>query len=163
MDIQIFKLFNDVADSQSFTRAAEMNSVSQSAASQQVRQLERTLGVQLVEHNKRPLTLTPAGQVFLKGCREILRRYEQMQASLEAFKEEISGPVRVASIYSVGLYDMARHMEEFGKLYPKASVHLEYLRTDKVYDAVLEDKVDIGLLSYPPPSKDLKIIYWRPP
>src|SRR3972149_12213124 len=134
MDIRSLRLYIDIADTQSFSRAAERNAMSQSAASQQMRQLERRLGVQLIEHSKRPLELTPAGQVFLKGCREILRRYEQMQASLEAFKEEISGPGRVASIYSVGLYDMGRHTEEFARLYPRATLHLEYLRTDKVYD-----------------------------
>ncbi len=161
MDIQILKIFMDVADSQSFSRGAEMNAITQSAVSQHIRQLERRLGLVLVERNKRPLSLTPAGQVYLKGCREILRRYEQLQASLEAFKEEISGPVRVASIYSIGLYDMARHTEEFMRLYPRATIQLEYLRTDKVYDAVLEDKVDVGLVSYPTPNKELKILDWR--
>ena len=161
MDISALQLFRDLADSLSFTRAAEMNSISQSATSQQIRRLEQQLGVQLIEHHKRPLELTPAGRIYAKTCRDILRRYEQMQASLEAFKEEIGGPVRVASIYSIGLYDMARHAEEFMRLYPKAKVHIEYLRTDKVYEAVRDGKVDVGLLSYPNPSKELRIIPWR--
>ena len=161
MDLDTLKLFRDIADAQSFTRAAGMNAISQSAASQQIRHLERHLGVQLIERRKRPLALTPAGEAYWKAARDILRRYEQMQASLESLKVDISGPVRVASIYSIGLYDMARHTEEFMQLYPQASIDLQYLRTDKVYDAVLEDKVDIGLLSYPTPSKELKIIPWR--
>lgn len=155
------KLFRDLADSASFSRAAEMNAISQSAASQQIRRLEKELGISLVQHNKRPLVLTPAGQEFALACRDIVRRFEKMQASLEEFREEISGPVRVASIYSVGLYDLSRHAEEFHRLYPKADVHIEYLRTDKVYDAVLEDRVDVGLVSYPTPSKELRIIPWR--
>ncbi|MBI3894416.1 MAG: LysR family transcriptional regulator [Acidobacteria bacterium] len=161
MDILSLRLFRDLADSLSFTRTAEANSISQSAVSQQIRRLEQQLGVQLIEHHKRPLALTPAGQVYEKACRDILRRYEQMQASLEALKEEVGGPVRVASIYSIGLYDMARHTEEFMRLYPKAKVHIEYLRTDKVYEAVRDGKADVGLLSYPNPSKELRIIPWR--
>src|SRR3972149_5584473 len=153
MELDTLKLFKDIADAESFTRGAGMNGVSQSAASQQIQQLERGLGVQLIERGKRPLALTPA--------RDILRRFEQMQANLETFKDKISGPVRIASIYSIGLYDMAGHTREFMRLYPQATVHLEYLRTDKIYQAVLEDKVDIGLLSYPTPGKDLKIIPWR--
>jgi DNA-binding transcriptional LysR family regulator len=123
--------------------------------------LEDLLGIRLIERRKRPLTLTPAGEVYLRAARDMLRRYEQLQASLETFKDQISGPVRVASIYSIGLYNMARHTREFMRLYPQAQVHLDYLRTGEVYDAVLEDKADIGLLSYPTPGKDLKIIPWR--
>ena len=161
MDLDTLKLFKDIADAESFTRGAGMNGVSQSAASQQIQQLERGLGVQLIERGKRPLTLTPAGEVYSRAARDILRRFEQLQANLETFKDKISGPVRIASIYSIGLYDMAGHTREFMRLYPQATVHLEYLRTDKIYQAVLEDKVDIGLLSYPTPGKDLKIIPWR--
>ena len=161
MDLATLKLFRDIAESESFTRGAKLNSISQSAASQQVQHLEESLGLRLIERSKRPLELTPAGEVYLRAARDMLRRYEQLQASLEAFKDQISGPVRVASIYSIGLYDMARHTREFTRLYPKATVHLEYLRTDKVYDAILEDKADIGLLSYPNPAKDLMIIPWR--
>ena len=161
MDLVTLKLFRDIADAESFTRGAKLNAISQSAASQQIQHLEEHLGLQLIERAKRPLGLTPAGEVYLRAARDMLRRYEELQSSLEAFKDSISGPVRVASIYSIGLYDMARHAREFMRLYPQATVQLEYLRTDEVYDAVLEDKADIGLLSYPTPGKDLKIIPWR--
>jgi DNA-binding transcriptional LysR family regulator len=161
MDLETIKLFRDIADSESFTRGAKLNAISQSAASQQMQHLEDLLGIRLIERRKRPLTLTPAGEVYLRAARDMLRRYEQLQASLETFKDQISGPVRVASIYSIGLYNMARHTREFMRLYPQAQVHLDYLRTDEVYDAVLEDRADIGLLSYPTPGKDLKIIPWR--
>ena len=161
MELETLRLFRDIAESQSFTRGARQNSISQSAASQQIQHLEELLGLQLIERDKRPLKLTAAGEVYLRAARDMLRRYEELQSSLETFKDQISGPVRVASIYSIGLYDMARHTREFTRLYPKASVHIDYVRTDEVYDAVLADKADIGLLSYPEPGKDLKIIPWR--
>ena len=161
MELATLKLFRDIADSESFTRGARLNDISQSAASQQMQHLEDQLGLRLIDRGKRPLTLTPAGEVYLRAARDMLRRYEELQSSLEAFKDQIAGVVRVASIYSIGLYDMARHTREFTRLYPKASVRLEYLRTDEVYTAVLEDRADIGLLSYPNPTKDLEIIPWR--
>ncbi len=103
MDLVTFKLFRDIAESESFTRGAKLNSISQSAASQQMQHLEESLGLRLIERRKRPLVLTPAGEVYLRAARDMLRRYEQLQAGLEAFKDQISGPVRVASIYSIGL------------------------------------------------------------
>jgi len=161
MDIQSFKIFQDVAESRSFSRGAGRNAISQSAASQSIRQLERDLGLQLIDRKKRPLELTAAGRVYLKSCRDILHLYEETQAKLAEFRLEVSGTVRVASIYSIGLYDMARYTQEFSRRHPQASVQMEYLRTDKVYEAVLEDKVDLGLVSFPTHSKELKIIDWR--
>ena len=68
---------------------------------------------------------------------------------------EISGLVRVAAIYSVGLHDMSRCMQDFMRRYPKAKVRLEYLRPNKVYDAVLNAEVDLGIVSYPDASADV--------
>ena len=74
---------------------------------------------------------------------------------------EIAGLVRVASIYSVGLHDMSRCMQDFMRQYPKAKVRLEYLRPNKVYDAVLGGEVDMGVVSYPAASADLQVIPLR--
>jgi len=74
---------------------------------------------------------------------------------------EISGLVRVASIYSVGLHDMSRCMQEFMRGYPKAKVRLEYLRPNKVLDAVLNAEVDLGIISYPLGTPDLNVIPLR--
>ncbi len=67
-----------------------------------------------------------------------------------------AGLVRVASIYSVGLHDMSRCMQDFMRRYPKAKVRLEYLRPNKVYDAVLNAEVDLGIVSYPAASPELQ-------
>jgi DNA-binding transcriptional LysR family regulator len=69
--------------------------------------------------------------------------------------------VRVASIYSVGLHDMSRCMQDFMRRYPKARVRLEYLRPNKVYDAILNAEVDLGIVSYPTPSPELSVIPLR--
>ena len=74
MTYENVKLFRDIAQSHSFSRAAAMNGVSQSAASQHVQELERFLGVELLDRSTRPLTVTPAGKLYLEFCRDILRR-----------------------------------------------------------------------------------------
>src|SRR5438552_842245 len=99
-----------------------MNGISQSAASQFIQHLERDLEVELFDRSKRPLALTPAGKVYYDACRDILRRYEQAQAEIEALKTEAAGSVRLACIYSIGLHEMARRTAEFQKLHPKVRV-----------------------------------------
>ena len=161
VSLENFKIFKDIAQTRRISRGAALNGISQSAASQLIQHLERDLGVELFDRSKRPLALTPSGKLYYEACRDILRRYEQAQVEMEALKAEASGSVRLACIYSIGLHEMARRTAEFQQLYPKARVHLEYLRPDKIYEAVLSDQTDLGMLSYPSPSRELKVIPWR--
>src|SRR5258707_15600000 len=102
------------------SRGAEHCGVSQSAASQHVQEVERRLGVTLLDRSKRPLELTPAGRLYQEFCREVLRREEEFSLSLESIKGNVEGTVRVVSIYSTGLSEMSRLREEFAALHPTA-------------------------------------------
>jgi DNA-binding transcriptional LysR family regulator len=155
------KLFRDIAQNKSISRGATMNEISQSAASQYLQETERRLGVALLDRTTRPLALTPAGKLFYDLCRDALRREEQFQVQLENLKGLVEGAVRVASIYSVGLSEMSRLQEEFAARFPNAQLHVDYLRPDKVYESVLADQADLGLVSYPVGTKDLAVIAWR--
>lgn len=135
--------------------------VSQSAASQHVQELERRLGVTLFDRSKRPLELTPAGRIYNDFCRDVLRREEELALELGSLKEQVEGAVEVASIYSVGLSEMSHLQEEFAARYPTASLHVEYMRPEKVYEAVLNDTADLGLVSYPEASREVAAIAWR--
>ena len=135
--------------------------VSQSAASQHVQELERRLGVTLFDRSKRPLELTPAGKIYNDFCRDVLRREEELALELGSLKEQVEGAVEVASIYSVGLSEMSHLQEEFAARYPTASLHVEYMRPEKVYEAVLNDSADLGLVSYPEASREVAAIPWR--
>jgi DNA-binding transcriptional LysR family regulator len=155
------RLFRDIAQGRSFSRGAALNSLSQSAASQHVQDLEKHMGVTLLDRSRRPLTITAAGQLYLEYCREVLRRKEQFESALEQLKSAVEGTVRVASIYSVGLSEMVELEQEFARRQPSASLEVEYLRPEKVYEAVLADDADLGLVSYPEPSREITVIPWR--
>ncbi len=138
-----------------------MNSVSQSAASQQVQELEADLGIELLDRSTRPLVVTAAGHLYADFCRDVLRRREEFHVALDRMKEEVEGTVRVASIYSVGLSEMVQLEQEFGRRLPEAKLEVEYLRPEKVYWSVLSDSADLGLVSYPEPSREITVIPWR--
>jgi len=155
------KLFRDIAQTKSISRGAMLNEISQSAASQYMQEMERRLGVSLLDRTTRPLALTPAGKLFFDLCRDMLRREDQFQAQLDNLKGSVEGAVRVASIYSIGLSEMSRLQDEFAARFPHAQLHVDYLRPDKVYEAVMGDQADLGLVSYPVGTKDLAVIPWR--
>jgi DNA-binding transcriptional LysR family regulator len=143
------------------SRGAERSGVSQSAASQHVQEVERRLGVALFDRSKRPLDLTAAGRLYADFCRDVLRREEEFAHALESVKGEVDGAVRVVSIYSTGLSEMGRLQEEFSLRYPTAQLQVEYMRPDKVYEAVRTDAADLGLVSYPESSREIAAIPWR--
>jgi len=155
------RLFRDIAQARSFSKGAALNELSQSGASQHVQDLEKQLGTTLLDRSRRPLMVTAAGQLYLEYCREVLRRQEQFATELEQLKSGIEGTVRVASIYSVGLSEMVELEAEFSRRQPSASLEVEYLRPEKVYEAVLADEADLGLVSYPEAGREITVIPWR--
>src|SRR3984957_20287088 len=108
-----------------------VNGISQSAATQHIQELEKRLGVQLLDRSTRPLGLTAAGKLYADLCRDVLRREEDFVAGLGEIKSSAEGVVRVASIYSIGLSEMGQLRERFALICPEASVQIELLRPDK--------------------------------
>ena len=147
MHLEALSIFYDVVRHQSFSRGATANSVSQSAASQSVRQIEKQLGAQLIDRSKRPWQLTPEGQVFFKGCQEIVERYHELEDAVQRRQHPSGYTVRLASIYSVRLYDLSQYVDQFRSSVPGADVDLEYMHPDQVYERVLNDQSDLGLIS----------------
>ena len=135
---------SDVVRLRSFSRGADLNHVSQSAASQAVQQLEREVGVTLIDRTRRPFAVTPEGQSFYTASREMLESWEKAKAEIAGVKAQVDGTVRVAAIYSVGLHDMSHHLQRFMSLHPKVRVQLECLHPHKVVEAVLNDEADVG-------------------
>jgi DNA-binding transcriptional LysR family regulator len=155
------KLFRDVAHTRSLSRAAAMNGISQSAATQHIQELEKKLRVQLLDRSTRPLGLTPGGKLYAELCRDVLRCEENFVAALDDVKSEVEGGVRIASIYSIGLSEVPALREQFSHVCPGVQLHVEFLRPDKVYEAVLTDQADLGFISYPENRRDLTVIPWR--
>lgn len=161
MHLRFLKIFCDIVDMGSFSRAAKANSVSQSNASQVVHHLEEHLGVQLIDRSKRPFVLTPEGQRFHEGSRVIVQRYDDLEREVRSLHEAAAARLTVASIYSVGLAHMSGCLREFLAAHPKADVRLEYLHPHRVYETVDSGQADLGLVSYPEESASLATISWR--
>ncbi len=161
VDLERARLFRDIAQSRSVSKGAKLNGISQSAASQHLQDLEEQLGIPLLDRGSRPLIVTDAGKLYLEMCRHVLRCQDEFQAALERMKTEVEGTVRVASIYSVGLSEMSQLEQEFSRRYPEAHLEVEYLRPEKVYEAVVTDRADLGLLSYPEATKEVTVLPWR--
>ncbi len=161
MGFENLKLFRDIVQAKSLSRGAELNGISPSAASQHLQELERGLGIGLLDRSTRPLSLTAAGRLYNDLCRDVLRRNDEFRGALDELKIDVEGTVRIASIYSVGLSEMSRLEAEFQNRLPHVRLQVDYLRPEKVYEAVAADRVDLGLVSYPEPTREIAVIPWR--
>src|SRR4249919_3855117 len=107
MHLETLKVFCDVVETRSFSAAASQNFVTQSAVSQQVRMLEERYGRRLLERTRGNVQLTPAGEILYHVSKEIVQRYQEMEAQLQAATKVIGGTVRVATVHSIGLYELS--------------------------------------------------------
>jgi DNA-binding transcriptional LysR family regulator len=161
MQIDSFKVFCDLAETESFTKAAQINNVTQSAVSQQISSLERQFKSLLIERSKKKFRLTREGQVLYEYSKQIIQTYDSLHNRLQEIKDIISGTIRVATIYSIGLHDLPPYLKKFLKLFPTVNVHVEYRRANQVYEDVLGNVVDLGLVAYPTKDPKLDIIPLR--
>ncbi len=157
MQIDSLKVFCDLAETESFTKAAHINGVTQSAVSQQIGSLERQFKTLLIERSKKKFRLTREGQVLYDYSKQIIQTYDSLLSRLQEIKDIVSGTIRVATIYSVGLHDLPPYLKSFLKQFPTVNVHIEYRRANQVYEDVLGNVVDLGLVAYPVKDPKLEI------
>jgi DNA-binding transcriptional LysR family regulator len=161
MQIETLKAFCDLAETESFTKAAQINKVTQSAVSQQISSMERMFKSLLIERSKKKFRLTREGQVLYDYSKQIIQIYDSLFNKLQEIKNIISGTIRVATIYSIGLHELPPYLKKFLKAYPTVNVHVEYRRSNQVYEDVLSNIVDLGLVAYPAREPKLEIVPLR--
>ena len=161
MQIESLKVFCDLAETESFTKAAQINNVTQSAVSQQISSLERQFKSLLIERSKKKFRLTREGEVLYDYSKQIIQTYDSLFSKLQEIKDIISGTIRVSTIYSIGLHDLPPYLKKYLKAYPTVKVHVEYRRSNQVYEDVLGNVVDLGLVAYPTKDPKLEIVPLR--
>jgi len=137
MQIESLKVFCDLVETESFTKAAQINNVTQSAVSQQISALERIFKSLLIERSKKHFRLTREGQVLYDYSKQILQAYASLDSRLQELKDIISGTIRVATIYSIGLHDLPPYIKKFMQNYPTVNVHVEYRQANQVYEEIV--------------------------
>lgn len=158
MQIETLKVFCDLVETESFTRAAQINRVTQSAVSQQISALERQFKSLLIERSKKRFRLTREGQELYEASKEIVQAYDTLHSRLQELKDVIIGMVRIATVNSLGLHMLPPFLTRYLKQYPNVNVHVAYRRSNQVYQDVLGNVEDLGLVAYPVRHAELETI-----
>ncbi|MDX2109018.1 MAG: LysR family transcriptional regulator [Verrucomicrobiota bacterium] len=158
MHLENFKIFSDLVESQSFSRAAKLNGVTQSAVSQQLRSMEKHFNVLIVDRSQKQFRLTREGAKLYESAKDMLYRYEKLSSELQEMKKVISGTIHLSTIYSIGLHELPPYIKKFLIEFPSVNVRVEYRRSNLVYEDIMHNAVDMGLVAFPQKLRQLEII-----
>ncbi len=161
MQIENFKIFADLVETKSFSKAAKLNGITQSAVSQQARSMERNFKTLMIDRSQKQFNLTREGQRIYEAAKEILHVYEKLESELQEMKKVISGTIRISTIYSIGLHELPPYIKKFLHDFPSVNVRVEYRRSNLVYEDILHNSVDFGLVAFPQRIRQIENIPFR--
>ncbi|MFF1273953.1 LysR family transcriptional regulator [Streptomyces marokkonensis] len=149
MELQQMRYVIAVAETNSFTRAAQRCLVVQSALSHQIARLEKELGARLFERTSRRVRLTAAGAAFLPAARQCLDAAERAAAEVAAAVGEVRGRLALGLIPSVAAVDVPTVLREFHRRHPKARISLSVGASDELVERVRQGEIEVAFLGIP--------------
>jgi DNA-binding transcriptional LysR family regulator len=149
MELRQLRYFVAVAEDRHFGRAAGRLHVAQPALSQQIRNLERELDVQLLERASRPISLTPAGEAVLAEARHVLRRLEAAIERTKSAGRGKIGQLTIGFLGSVGHDLIPRLMTEYSRARPDVALHLEEIPFHEQQSAFRDRRLDVAFVRLP--------------
>lgn len=161
MQIENFKIFADLVETKSFSKSAKINGITQSAVSQQARAMERHFKTLLIDRSQKQFQLTREGQRVYESAKELLHTYDKLLSELQEMKKVISGTIRISTIYSIGLHELPPYIKRFLHDFPSVNVRVEYRRSNLVYEDILHNSVDFGLVAFPVKQRQIESIAFR--
>ena len=161
MQVENFKIFADLVETKSFSKSAKLNGITQSAVSQQARAMERHFKALLIDRSQKQFQLTREGLRVYEAAKEVLHQYEKLLSELQEMKKVISGTIRISTIYSIGLHELPAYIKKFLVDYPSVNVRVEYRRSNLVYEDILHNAVDFGLVAFPVKQRQIEALPFR--
>lgn len=158
MHVENFKIFSDLVETESFSRAAKLNAITQSAVSQQLRAMEKFFSILIIDRSQKQFRLTREGQKLYESAREILYLYDKLNSELQEMKKVISGTIHISTVYSIGLHELPPYVKAFLSKYPDVNIRVEYRRANNVYEDILTNSIELGLVAYPQKHKQLEFL-----
>lgn len=149
-------VFRAVAEQSSFRKAAEELYLTQPAVSLQIKALEEDLGVQLFDRSGTQAKLTPAGRILLEHARRSSDMLAEAEDRIAALNGDHAGGLTLGASTTIAQYVLPRLLGEFCVEHPRVFPTLISGNTEQIVQAVVEQKIVLGLIEGPPRSRDVK-------
>lgn len=163
MDTQSLQAFKAVADTQSFSRAAEQLHLTQPAVSKRIATLESQVGTRLFDRIGRRIALTEAGSVLLPQARRILMTVEDSRRALANLSGHVGGRLTLATSHHIGLHRLPPLLKQYTQRHPEVELDLHFLDSEQAYQGVLDGTLEMAVVTLAPhPHEQLHVVeLWR--
>ncbi|WP_455220311.1 LysR family transcriptional regulator [Kaarinaea lacus] len=157
MDTASLKTFLTIADTGSFSLAAERLYLTQPAISKRIRTLETELDARLFDRVGRQTLLTPAGEVFYKRAQIILQQLEDSQREIDNLSGEVAGTLHIGTSHHIGLHRLPPVLKRLNQEYPRLTLDIQFMDSEVAYRQVQQGKLELGIITIPnSPEHELK-------
>lgn len=165
MDIQSLSAFVEVAETGSFTQAAERLHLSQPAVSKRITALEQQIGQALFDRVGRTVSLTDAGRTLLPHARRTLQDIEDARRALSQLDGHIGGRLSIGTSHHIGLHRLPPVLGQFTREYPQVDLDIHFMDSEVACQAVLAGKLELGIVTLPllPLPQLVQRVVWPDP
>ncbi|MCB1668548.1 MAG: LysR family transcriptional regulator [Porticoccaceae bacterium] len=150
MDTQLLEAFIAVAESHSFSIAAERIHLTQPAVSKRISLLEEQLNCRLFDRIARSVSLTEAGEALLPRAKLILQDIVDTQQAINDLSGAITGRLRLAISHHIGLHRLPPVLKTFSQHYPEVSIDVDFMDSEKAYDGILHGNFEVAAITLSP-------------
>ncbi len=164
MTLQQLEYVVALADHRHFVRAAESCHITQPTLTMQLKKLEDEIGFQLFDRTKKPIELTPTGELVVMKAREILRETILLKDLVIQERDSLKGEFRIGVIPTVAPYLVPRFLNTFVKQNPNTQLIIQELQTHEIVQALKSDQLDIGIAATPLEERNIRelALYYEP-
>ena len=148
IDLARLKIFLDVAETLSFSEAAQRQHLSQPTISHHMKKLEQDLGTLLFARSGNEIQLTEAGRLLVPHARRLLREARGVQQMMNSMKDRVIGTLRIACSTTTGKYILPQFAGRFLQRHPGVRIHISRCTRTSVISELLEEHADLGVVSY---------------
>ncbi len=165
MDVQNLRAFLLVAESGSFSAAAEKLHLTQPAVSKRVAILEEQLDAGLFDRIGRNVSLTEAGRALLPHAKAVERELQAAEQSVRDLSGEVTGRLRLATSHHIGLHRLPPVLSTFKSTYPEVQIDIEFMDSEQAYELIMQGKVELAVVTLAPATEQsvITVPVWQDP
>jgi len=156
LEVRHLSLVNEIASTGSVTRAAERLHLTQSALSHQLRDIESRLGIQLFLRLGKRMVLTPPGERVRGAATRVLDEIARAEEDLKLMSQNGKGVLRLCTQCNTGYHWLPPLLQSFHRKYPGVDVQIIVNATDRPFEALLEGRIDLAVVTSDVPDKRLQ-------
>lgn len=166
MDLNALEAFVAVAESSSFSRAAEQLFLTQPAVSKRIATLESQLDARLFDRVGRSIQLTEAGAALLPTARRVLAELQQTRTTLKQLASgEVAGRLSIGTSHHIGLHRLPPVLSGFSRNYPGVQIDIDFMDSEQAYEQITQGKAELAVVTLAPVAENnlISVPIWHDP